>query len=403
MPSLLEHLVESAGIEVEIATVSAEWKDDEFTDAGVKYFSLAQPKSPGIFFACRPKDLDACAALVRERTPDLVHIHGTERFYGLLAARKLIQTPCVISLQGLLGPYREVFFGDLSAAEIYKAHRLVEIVARRGLLRMYSDYGRASRYEREILAGAESFMGRTDWDRAHLRSVNSTASYYHAGEILRSAFAEERWYLSRCERHTVLFTKLGRAPYRGTELLLKAMRIVRREYPDMKLRLADELGTRRGYDRFLQRAIVEAGLSKNVELLGYLDGPSMAAALRRSHVFALASYADNSPNSLCEAMQVGVPCVATYVGGIPSLIEHRRTGLLTPRGDAPALADAIITLFRDDDLSMRLSDSARTEASERHAPERVLHQVLTAYEEVTFGRSSNRWPNAFSQSQPLKR
>lgn len=382
MSSLLEYLVTMSGIEIEIATAWPGLKDDQFTDGGIKYFALGQPRLPGSYFDCRSKDLAKCADLVRERAPDLVHIHGTERFYGLLPARKLIQTPCIISIQGMLSACRDAFFGALSPAEIWKANRLIEVVSRRGLLWFYREHVRAARYEQEILAGTQSFMGRTDWDRARVKSVNPGASYYHTGELLRPVFSQCRWNAQHCRRHTVLFTKLGRAPYRGTELILKAMGIVRRQFPDVELRLADHFETRRGYDRLLQRKIVEAGLMGNVELLGYLDANQVAGELCRAHVFALASYVENSPNSLCEAMRVGVPCVATYAGGIPSLVEHRRTGLLVPPGDAQVLADTIMSIFRDDNLAIQLGRAAAADASERHAPRVVLSQVLNAYSSV---------------------
>src|SRR5437763_1789334 len=76
MPSLLSALSSLPGVRVDIATAYPGLKDDEFTDAGVTYFALGQPKKPGIFFATRAQDLERCAALVRERKPDLVHIHG---------------------------------------------------------------------------------------------------------------------------------------------------------------------------------------------------------------------------------------------------------------------------------------------------------------------------------------
>ncbi len=386
MPSLLESLGRVPGVEVEIATVYPGLKDDEFTEDGVKYFALGQPKKPGIFFATRAKDIAACAALVRERTPDLVHIHGTERFYGLLPARKLIQAPCIISIQGLLSACRDVFFGRLSPREIWRANRLIELASRRGLLWLYREHQHAAQYEGEILANAPAFMGRTDWDRARIESVNPGAAYYHVGEVLREAFADRRWDLNACERHTILFTKLGRAPYRGTEVLLKALPLIRKQFPDVKLRMTDHLGTRRGYDRFLRKAIAESGVSENVELLGYLAADQMAAVLPRTHVFALASYVENSPNSLCEAMQVGLPCVAAYAGGVPSLIEHRRTGLLTPPGDAHALAAAIMTLFRDDSLAARLGRAASTEAAKRHDSRLILSQVLHAYNGLLAGQ-----------------
>jgi len=380
MSTLLEELVQAPGIQVDVVTAHPGLHDDEFEAGGVKYFVIGQPRYQSIFHF-RKRELERCAEIVRERNPDLVHIHGSERFFGLLAARKLISMPCLISVQGLVGAYLPTFFGALSLKELWRSQRVLEIATRRGLLWRYREWVCGARQEDEILTRAEAFMGRTEWDRAHVRSVNLAANYYDVGEVLRPAFREHRWGVHQCERHTVIFTNAGE-PRRGTEILLRAIRMVRREFPDAKLRLAGQVGKRRGYDRFLRQMIAENGLSEAVEFLGYLDGPAMAQELCRAHVFATSSYIENSPNSLCEAMQVGLPCVATYAGGIPSLLEHGRTGLLFPTGDAPLLADMILRIFRDDSLACRLGRAARATASERHAPQRVLSQLLYAYNDV---------------------
>jgi glycosyltransferase involved in cell wall biosynthesis len=189
----------------------------------------------------------------------------------------------------------------------------------------------------------------------------------------------------------VIFTNGGGEPRRGIEILLRAMVIVRRQFPDAKLRLAGNIGTRRGYERLLHGMIAELGLSDAIEFWGYLDAPSMAAGLCRSHVFAIPSYIENSPNSLCEAMQAGLPSVATFTGGIPSLIDQGRTGLLFPLGDASLLADSIMRIFADDDLARRMGRAAWADASDRHAPERVLSQLLHVYNNVlTFGKERCR-------------
>jgi L-malate glycosyltransferase len=378
--SLYEHVVRTPGITLDVVTASQGMRDDRFSEDGVNHFVIGQPRYYP-FFKYRKKDLERTVEIVRERRPDLVHIHGTERFFGLIAARKLVSTPCVISLQGLLEPYVPELFGALSPVELWRSHRLIEIATRRGLFWQYRDFVHGARREREILAGTGSFMGRTDWDRAHVRSANATADYYYVGEVLRPAFEQHRWDISECERHSVIFTNVGE-PRRGTEVLLKAMLTVRREFPDAKLRLGGHVGNRRGYQRFLRQTIADSGLSEAVEFLGHLDAGAMARELRRTHVFAMSSYIENSPNSLCEAMQVGLPCVATYAGGIPSLVQHGQTGLLFPSGDAPLLAEAIARLFREDDLACRLGRAARIVASERHAPDKIVSQLLDAYEQV---------------------
>ncbi len=303
----------------------------------------------------------------------------------------------MISLQGLLTPYVPVFFRITFCDRVLAQQSAYRTRDRARLVLALPGFVRGARREQEILSGAKSFMGRTDWDRAHVRSANPNANYYHVGETLRRPFKESCWNVSRCERHSVIFTNAGNH-VRGTEVLLRAMLMIRREFPDAKLRLAGSIGMRRGYDRFLRRMIAQSGLSGTVEFLGYLDASAMVRELCRAHVFAISSYIENSPNSLCEAMQVGLPCVASYTGGIPSLVEQGRTGLLFPAGDAPLLADAIGQIFRDDDLACRLGVAARAEASERHAPERVLSQLLNAYKNVIAHDKKPHYTEAVSRS-----
>jgi glycosyltransferase involved in cell wall biosynthesis len=382
MPSLLENLIATPGIQLEVASAHP-GPDFQCNEDGVEYFVLGQPRYQQ-FFSCTKRDLQKSAALVRERAPELIHIHGSERFYGLLPARGMTEVPCAISLQGLVGPLTSVFFGALTPRELWRSERLIEVTTRRGLLWKYRSYGDGSRQEREVLMGARAVMGRTDWDRAHVGKLNPTAKYYHVGEILRRDFSQAVWDVARRQPYTIIFTNAGE-PMRGTEILLRALLLVRREFPGAKLRLAGGIGVRRGYHRFLRRMIEETGLSGNVEFLGYLNASEMAAELSRSHVFATSSYLENSPNSLCEAMQVGLPCVATFAGGIPSLVDHGRTGLLFPTGDAPLLAESILRIFRSDDLAAGLGRAARVQATERHAPKRVVSQLLDAYESVLAG------------------
>jgi glycosyltransferase involved in cell wall biosynthesis len=275
-----------------------------------------------------------------------------------------------------------VFFGALTPAEIWKSQGLIELATRRGHFWRYRDYLKGARLGREILANANAFMGRTAWDRAHLASVNPTAAYYHGDELLRPQFSDAPWQVGRCERHSVIFTNSGSYPRRGMEVLIHAMQIVRRDFPRAALRLAGALGHRGAYDRFVHRMIADAGLAGSVEHLGYLGAAEMAQQLRRSHVFAQPSFVENGSNSLSEAMQVGVPCIAAFTGGMTTTIVIERTGLMFPPGDAAMLAQAIARIFRDDHLATRLGQAARASASVRHDPARVVAQVMRAYRDL---------------------
>jgi len=386
MTELFRAVVEQPGVTLGVATAFPGLRDLNFQQDRATFYAIGQRRRAPTFAGSRA-ELNKCAAIVRDFQPDLIHFHGSERFFGLLKADGLVSTPAVVSLQGLLGPCSSArnFFGGMSRRDIARSIRLIELPLRLGLLWQFADIRRGARYEARILSSVEGLLGRTDWDEAYGRRQNPRALYFRVGEILRPQFRAARWSLDRCDRHTLIYTNAGH-PLRGTPNLLAAAAMVRREFPALRLRLAGIVSQRSGYGRFLRRRIRELGLVDCVEFLGYLTGDAMAAALVRSHAFVISSYMENSPNSLSEAMTVGMPCVASAVGGIPSMVANGQTGFLYPVDDIQQLAAALVRIFRDDNEAVRIGAAAREVAAVRHDPAVVTGQLMTAYENVLKGR-----------------
>jgi L-malate glycosyltransferase len=379
---LSRHLVERQEIELGIVTAFPGLRDVHFNEGGVEYFVISQPnRFPA--FGLRTIDIERCLAIIEEFRPDIIHIHGSERFYGMIKASGRTSVPTVVSIQGLLGPCSKPrnFFGALTPAEVLKSIRLIEIAAGLGLFWQYFYSKKGAIREAEILSGVDGLLGRTEWDHAHALEYNQKAIYCHVGEILRPAFTGVRWSLNDCDRHTLIYTNAGH-PRRGTENLLSAVAFLRKEFPDIRLRLAGIISTRSGYGRFIRRRISELDLDDRVDLLGYLNDTAMVRELLRAHVFAITSYIENSANSLAEAMLVGVPCIASFVGGLPSMVRDNDTGLLYPVEDVPLLADKIRKLFHDDALTVRLGRNAQIVARDRHDPKTVVGQLVSAYDKV---------------------
>ncbi len=107
----------------------------------------------------------------------------------------------------------------------------------------------------------------------------------------------------------------------------------------------------------LEHLSKELAVESAVHLVGYRGdvGPYYGAA----NVFVLPSYTEGSPNVLLEAMDAGVPIVATAVGGVGEMIRNAEQGLLVPSGDAQALAGAIVAVLLDPDLRAALTSAAR--------------------------------------------
>ena len=109
----------------------------------------------------------------------------------------------------------------------------------------------------------------------------------------------------------------------------------------------------------------------------------MRQAYLDADLFVLPSYCENSPNSLGEAMLLGMPCVAARAGGIPSMMDEGEGLLYDPPGDAQRLADALAALLSDTDRAAALGQAARRRAQATHDPAANAGALLGIYKTIT--------------------
>lgn len=121
----------------------------------------------------------------------------------------------------------------------------------------------------------------------------------------------------------------------------------------------------------------ELGVGGRVELPGYVeDSAPYVAAL---DVCVSPSLTEGLPGALAEALALGVPVVATDVGGVRDLVDDGRTGLLVPPADPDAIASAVERLLADPAFAQRLSEQGRAEVALRHEASRVFEVYRAEY------------------------
>lgn len=123
-------------------------------------------------------------------------------------------------------------------------------------------------------------------------------------------------------------------------------------------------------------------MNDHVEFVGMLDEGKMVEEYLKANIFVCPSAIENSPNSVGEAMLLGVPVIASNVGGTNCLLEHNKEGFLYQADADYMLAFYIKKLFASKDLALAFSKAARTHASKTHNREQNYKTLLEIYDEI---------------------
>ncbi|QEM48176.1 glycosyltransferase family 4 protein [Mycolicibacterium grossiae] len=162
-------------------------------------------------------------------------------------------------------------------------------------------------------------------------------------------------------------------PQKGVDTLIRAMA----DLPTAQLAIAGD-----GPDRAqLERLAERLGVADRIRFLGFVAHDDVPALMRRGDVFVMPSRYEELGTAIIEAMACGLPVVASRVGGIPNLVADGDTGLLTPPGDAPALAAALRRVLTEPGLAGKLGAEARARTAAYQWPA-LADRVLEAYREV---------------------
>lgn len=324
--------------------------------------------------------------------PDVIHIWGTEFSHTLAmvnAARRLgVEKRIIVSIQGLCSVYAGHFLEGVPE-HVRRGVSFRDFVRWDNLVHQQQKYVLRGRLERQALEQVHHVIGRTDWDRACTSQINPNAQYHFCNETMREVFYEDRWRYASCRKHSV-FASSREYPIKGFHYLLEAMSIVCRRYPDAQISVPglsyfpgsiSQYLREQNYDRYLRKLTRKYGLEGKVHFLGYLNAKQMKAAFLDANVFVLPSSIENSPNSLGEAMLLGVPSVAADVGGVSNLM-HPGEGFMYQSTAPYMLAHYILEVFAMEDRAEQMGEAARAHARCTHNPEANRKALLSAYQEA---------------------
>ncbi|MBB0995304.1 glycosyltransferase family 4 protein [Dietzia sp. SLG510A3-3B2-2] len=329
--------------------------------------------------------------IIERVAPDLVHIHGTEYPHAEAAAIASLSAgvPSVVSIQGLMGPYAEAFYHGIPAVTRY-GFTVRDLVRRQNTRQHRTHFLRQGETEQRVIEQVSATIGRTLWDKSCIQAINPDIPYFHCDETLRPPFYGPKWSLSGAKPHTI-FLSQGAYPIKGAHVAIRALPLILRQFPHAELVVAGHDPThsasklpglrRTSYGAYVNSLIRKLGLRNHVRFVGVLDQTQMLETFLRSHVYLSASSIENSPNSLAEAMMLGVPTVASYVGGVPSMTDESVTYFFAA-GDHRMLASSVCKVFSGAPDSTQREQRSRDRALATHDPQMNARRLSEIYSEV---------------------
>jgi glycosyltransferase involved in cell wall biosynthesis len=369
---------------------------EPFDEEGVRYFHVEPPPAKGRFLGVaegwrhRPDDrslLANASAVVESFQPDLIHVHGSEGPFGLLGEATSI--PLIVSLQGLLVVYSRFCLAGVPLVDVARRVTSAEFAKGHGPIHESWDMRFEAQRELRILRSCRYVAGRTEWDRSVVSIVNPGAHYYQAEEVLRPEFYCHEWQAPQ-DGPFVVYTTGSSAPYKGLICLLEAVALLRGSVRrEVRLRIGGEIVGSSMWP-IARHAVSRLKLENAIRWLGALSPAGIASELKGASVYVHPSLIDNSPNGLAEAMIIGVPCVASSVGGIPSMIRDGTDGLLCGPNDVYDLAGRIAAIEADASLAARLGSNARARAERRHDPNAIAGATASMYADIIARHRSGR-------------
>ncbi len=326
--------------------------------------------------------------------PDVLHLFGAE-FPHSLAMLRAFGNPerSLLTIQGLCCKIAEDYMAELPP-EVQQMTTFRDRLKNDSIVQQQEKYKVRAEHEREAILLTGNITGRTDFDKNVTSEINPEAKYFHMNETMRPCFYEGKWDSNEVLPHSI-FLSQGDYPLKGFHFMIEAMPKILEKYPDAHLYVAGNNIIGKGnskypyfmrasaYGKYLKSLLFKYKLKKKVTMLGTLNDTQMKEQFLKSSVYVCPSIVENSPNSLCEAMLLGMPVVAARVGGIPSLIQADKEGVIFEKANIDSLADGILQIWDEPVIAGVFGDNARKRALVAHDPDDNYRRLIEIYSEIS--------------------
>lgn len=385
------NMLKQEDIQLTIVTVSYLTKRTEHVNVnGIEYYVLPS----GCDYRKEIWDI------IQTVQPELIHIHGTEYEFNtqLIHLCKEHGIKSVVSLQGIMFVCAEHYMDGMPEKynSVNPMRRILQILYYAEILAQTKE-GFCLQGEKEKLAlkEAEYVIGRTTWDRETALSVNPDLKYFHVNENLRPEFyTGETWSYDDCQKH-MIFISQASYPIKGLHMLLPVLPELIQKYPDLQVCIGGPLPHRWQipivesiadylfeYLHYIKSLIRKYKLKKHIKYTGPLTAQQMKEYYLKCNVFVSLSSIENESNSISEAKMLGVPVVASSVGGVKDRVQDDINGLTYDYFDTDSLIKKIDMILDMKEQAHKYGIIAQAEAKAINDREVNKNKLIEVYKNI---------------------
>lgn len=333
------------------------------------------------------KLVDGIVSACRSFDPNLVHVWGTETYWGLLPSRGIVEVPSILTLQGVRYRIAPRYYGDLTKSErqaCSNAKELIKaLILRRGGQSFNSEWGK---YEKEMMAGHRWAICQTPWQMAQMASNRPDATIFHLDLPLRKPFEQSEGWKPHKGTPRIFCCASHWPPAKGLHIAIRSLALLKRRYPDIQLRIGGtepkKAISQDGYHGWLGQIIRKLGIDENVHWIGSLNAKQIEKEMRSSSAVVIPTFVESYCMILAEAMTTGAPTAVSYTGGTAYLGKDEETCLFFVPGDEAMCTYQLERLLSDRGLAERLSLNSRRVAKIRHDQFRIIREQANIYQRV---------------------
>lgn len=317
--------------------------------------------------------------IIEEFNPDVIHIFGTENGFSYIS--RITDTPVCIHIQGIISDIQRYYIPPyLTTFDLLRYSSFKSVLLGFSFFHLYQNLRRRAVRELSLMSTCRYYLGRTDYDKSFILKHAPLSLYFHCDELLRDDFYfSPAWNYSVREKLVLITVNSGEL-YKGLDILLESARLLTSVGLNFEWRIVGIDSNNPTLKLFENEKHYNHTLL-NIKLLGKLNSIEILQHMYDSQLFIHPSRIDNSPNSVCEAMMVGMPVIAFNVGGMSSMLNDD-CGFLINLVDEKLLVDKILEIYSQHERLSYIGSQARRTAFARHNPAKVVDNLQHIYRKM---------------------